>query len=169
MRSKLDSSPRLQCTLRWHKRRVSRAADLPPRRRGVAEGEGDHVSENSAFLERFVDVSFLKWVSRRDMAYHYKLAHVRSLDPASQATQLAALDAIATAVSDPTIFDFDPVLKLDSVLAAQPYAEVKGQGRAGGVLHVVAFLLILLIPSFPPLSWHGSIASTLQDARRCSQ
>ncbi|KAH9025196.1 hypothetical protein EDB84DRAFT_1564128 [Lactarius hengduanensis] len=64
------------------------------------------------------------------MAYHYELAHVRSLDPASQATQLAALDAIAMALCDPTIFDFDPVLRLDSVLAAQPHAEAKGQGRA---------------------------------------
>ncbi|KAH9026899.1 hypothetical protein EDB85DRAFT_1893186 [Lactarius pseudohatsudake] len=62
-----------------------------------------------------------------DMAYHYEFAHVRSLDHASQATQLAALDAIATA---PTIFDFDPVLRLDSVLAAQPHAEARGQGRA---------------------------------------
>ncbi|KAH9026904.1 hypothetical protein EDB85DRAFT_2174185 [Lactarius pseudohatsudake] len=63
----------------------------------------------------------------RDMAYHYEFAHVRSLDHASQATQLAALDAVATA---PTIFDFDPVLRLDSVLAAQPHAEARGQGRA---------------------------------------
>ncbi|KAH9026901.1 hypothetical protein EDB85DRAFT_1893188 [Lactarius pseudohatsudake] len=127
MRFELDSSPGLQRAPRWHIRQVSRAADLPPRRRGVAEGEGDHVSENSAFLERFVYVSFLKWVSRRDMAYDYELSHVRSLDHASQATQLAALDAIATA---PTIFDFDPVLRPDSVLAAQPHAEAKGQGRA---------------------------------------
>ena len=54
------------------------------------------------------------------MAYHYEveLAYVRSLDPA-QATQLAALDAIATALSDPTTFDFDPLFKLDAVLAAQ--------------------------------------------------
>ena len=57
----------------------------------------------------------------RDTAYHYKLAHVRSLDPTSQATQLVALDAIATGLSDPTIFDFDPLFKLDAVLAAQAH------------------------------------------------
>ena len=57
----------------------------------------------------------------RDTAYHYKLAHVRSLDPASQATQRSALDAIATALSNPTIFDFDPLFKLDAVLAAQKH------------------------------------------------
>lgn len=76
-------------------------------------------SEKSAFLERLVDV-FSK-ARQPDTAYYYKLAHVRSLDPASQAAQLAALDAIATAVSDPTIFDFDPLFKLDAVLAAQAH------------------------------------------------
>ncbi|KAH9051065.1 hypothetical protein EDB87DRAFT_1582957 [Lactarius vividus] len=52
--------------------------------------------EKSAFLERSVDVS--------------------------EVTQAAAPDAIATALSDPTIFDFDPLLKLDSVLAAQEHS-----------------------------------------------
>jgi translation initiation factor 3 subunit M len=93
-------------------------------------------SEKSAFLERLVDVfskagqpyvlclsiNFACWrASCRDSAYHYKLAHVRSLDPASPATQRSALDAIATALSNPTIFDFDPLFKLDAVLAAQSH------------------------------------------------
>ncbi|KAI9449221.1 hypothetical protein BJY52DRAFT_1215988 [Lactarius psammicola] len=55
-------------------------------------------------------------VPAKDPAHHYKFAHVRFLDPASQATRLAALDAIAIALSEPTIFDFDP---LDTVLTAQ--------------------------------------------------
>ncbi|KAH9053287.1 PCI-domain-containing protein [Lactarius vividus] len=76
-------------------------------------------SEKSAFLERLVEI-FSK-AGQRATAYHYKLAHVRSLDPASQATQLVALDAIATALSDPTIFDYDPLFKLDAVLAAQAH------------------------------------------------
>ncbi|KAH9168178.1 PCI-domain-containing protein [Lactarius sanguifluus] len=76
-------------------------------------------SEKSTFLERLVEV-FSK-AGQRVTAYHYKLAHLRSLDPASQATQLVALDAIATALSDPTIFDFDPLFKLDAVLAAQAH------------------------------------------------
>ncbi|KAF8263947.1 hypothetical protein EI94DRAFT_1772790 [Lactarius quietus] len=76
-------------------------------------------SEKSAFLERLVDV-FSK-AKQRETAYHYKLAHVRSLDPTSQSTQHTALDAIATALSDPSIFDFDPLFKLDAVLAAQAH------------------------------------------------
>jgi hypothetical protein len=56
-----------------------------------------------------------------DTAYYYKLAYVRSLDPASQSTTPAALDAIATAVSEPTVFDFDPLFKLDAVLAARSH------------------------------------------------
>jgi len=35
--------------------------------------------------------------------------------------QPAALDAIATAVSNPTVFDFDPLFKLDGVLAARSH------------------------------------------------
>ncbi|KAH8989688.1 PCI-domain-containing protein [Lactarius akahatsu] len=76
-------------------------------------------SEKSTFLERLVEV-FSK-AGQRVTAYHYKLAHLRSLDPASQATQLVALDAIATALSDPTIFDFDPLFKLDAVLAVKAH------------------------------------------------
>ncbi|KAH8984219.1 hypothetical protein EDB92DRAFT_1818451 [Lactarius akahatsu] len=41
------------------------------------------------------------------------------------------LDAIATALSDPTIFDFD--LKLDSVLAASAYADAKDRVPGGVV------------------------------------
>ncbi|KAI9435008.1 hypothetical protein BJY52DRAFT_1422310 [Lactarius psammicola] len=39
-------------------------------------------------------------------------------DPALQATRLAVLDAIATALFDPIIFDFDPHFKLEEALAA---------------------------------------------------
>jgi translation initiation factor 3 subunit M len=59
--------------------------------------------------------------ANRDNAYHYKLVHVRSLDPASKSTQPAALNAIATAVSDPAVLDFDPLFKLDAVLAAKSH------------------------------------------------
>ncbi|KAH8988769.1 PCI-domain-containing protein [Lactarius hatsudake] len=76
-------------------------------------------SEKSTFLERLVEV-FSK-AGQRVTAYHYKLSHLRSLDPASHATQLVALDAIATALSDPTIFDFDPLFKLDAVLAVKAH------------------------------------------------
>jgi translation initiation factor 3 subunit M len=56
-----------------------------------------------------------------EAAYYYKLAHVRSLDPTSQSTTPAVLDAIATAVSVPSVFDFDPLFKLDAVLAVHSH------------------------------------------------
>ncbi|KAH9165363.1 hypothetical protein EDB89DRAFT_1911469 [Lactarius sanguifluus] len=57
----------------------------------------------------------------QDKAYHYKLVHICSLDPAPQATQLTELDAIATALSggpDPAIFDFDQLFKAHHGLRA---------------------------------------------------
>lgn len=44
---------------------------------------------------------------------------MRSLDATSEAGKAAAVDAIATALRLPTIFDFDPLLKLDAVVAAK--------------------------------------------------
>ncbi|KAH9054595.1 hypothetical protein EDB83DRAFT_2316346 [Lactarius deliciosus] len=49
---------------------------------------------------------------RDNAAYNYKLAQLRSLDPASQATQPVALNVIATALSDPTLLDFDALFAL---------------------------------------------------------
>ncbi|KAH9971432.1 PCI-domain-containing protein [Lactifluus volemus] len=76
-------------------------------------------AEKSAFLETLV-VAFSK-AGQSETAYYYKLAHVRSLDPTSQSTTPAALDAIATAVSVPSVFDFDPLFKLDAVLAVHSH------------------------------------------------
>ncbi|KAH8982062.1 hypothetical protein EDB86DRAFT_2751506, partial [Lactarius hatsudake] len=56
-----------------------------------------------------------------DMAYHYKHVHFRSLEPASLATQPVALGAIATALSDPITFGFDPLLQPEAIFAAQAY------------------------------------------------
>ena len=53
------------------------------------------------------------------ISLHQKLGHVRSPDPASQPTQLVALDAIPTALPDPPILIIEPLSKLDAVLAAQ--------------------------------------------------
>lgn len=52
----------------------------------------------------------------RAVAYEYSLLYVRSLEPSSEAAQAAALTLIATALRLPTIFDFDPLFKLDAVL-----------------------------------------------------
>ncbi|KAI9445693.1 hypothetical protein BJY52DRAFT_1194150 [Lactarius psammicola] len=54
-----------------------------------------------------------------DAVYNHKLAYVHSTDPASQATQLPALDATPTTLFDATISDFDPLFQLDTVLATQ--------------------------------------------------
>ncbi|KAH9045877.1 hypothetical protein EDB83DRAFT_2523461 [Lactarius deliciosus] len=46
-------------------------------------------------------------IEGEDKAYHFKLTQILSLDPASRLIQLVTLDAITTALSDPTIIDFD--------------------------------------------------------------
>lgn len=51
-------------------------------------------------------------------AYEYSLAHVHSLAPFSPEAQEAAVAAIATALTLPGVFDFDPLFKLDAVVAA---------------------------------------------------
>lgn len=76
-------------------------------------------TEKSAFLKTLVDV--FSRAGQPDTAYYYKLAHVRSLEPTSQSTQTAALDAIATAVSNPAVFEFDPLFKLDAVIATKSH------------------------------------------------
>ena len=53
----------------------------------------------------------------RTVSYQYTLSYVRSLPPTSETGKAAALDAIATALRLPTIFDFDPLFKLDAVIA----------------------------------------------------
>ncbi|KAH9054605.1 hypothetical protein EDB83DRAFT_2521497 [Lactarius deliciosus] len=53
-----------------------------------------------------------------DMAYHFKLALVCSLEPTLQATQPAALDLITTFLSHPTILVFDSPFQLDAAPAA---------------------------------------------------
>ena len=52
----------------------------------------------------------------RTTSYDYSLLYVRSLPPSSQAGQTAAIEAIAAALRLPTIFDFDPLFKLDTIL-----------------------------------------------------
>ncbi|KAI9447444.1 hypothetical protein H4582DRAFT_2068008 [Lactarius indigo] len=74
--------------------------------------------EMRTFLERLFDVS--PKAIRPDKACHYKLMHVRSVGPTSQATWLFVLDVIATVLSDPSIFD--RFFKSTAGLAAQAYA-----------------------------------------------
>ncbi|ETW83622.1 hypothetical protein HETIRDRAFT_116256 [Heterobasidion irregulare TC 32-1] len=76
-------------------------------------------SEKSAFLKALVDA--FTTAGQLDVSYKYKLAYVRSLESSSPDAQHAAIDLIATALSYPTLFDFDTLFKLDSVLALKDH------------------------------------------------
>ncbi|KAJ7129261.1 PCI domain-containing protein [Mycena epipterygia] len=54
-------------------------------------------------------------------AYEYSLAYVRSLPVGSPTTETAAVETIATALRLPFIFDFDPLFKLDAVVAVKDH------------------------------------------------
>ncbi|KAJ6515439.1 PCI domain-containing protein [Mycena sanguinolenta] len=73
--------------------------------------------EKSKFLKTIVDA----YEKSGDLAiaYEYSLEYVRSLPPGGPATETAALETIATALRLPFIFDFDPLFKLDAVVAAK--------------------------------------------------
>jgi translation initiation factor 3 subunit M len=71
----------------------------------------------SDFLKSIVD-AFVK--SRQlETAYTHTLSYVRSLSPTSPSAQSAAVEAIAMALRLPTVFDFDPLFKLDAVVAVR--------------------------------------------------
>jgi hypothetical protein len=57
----------------------------------------------------------------RATSYEYCLSYVRSLPPSSPSAQAAALDAIAPALRLPSLFDFDPLFKLDAIIAAKDH------------------------------------------------
>jgi len=57
----------------------------------------------------------------RETAYQYTLSYVSSLPTVSPDRQSAAIDAIALALRLPSIFDFDPLFKLDAVVAAKDH------------------------------------------------
>lgn len=57
----------------------------------------------------------------RASAYSYSLAYVRSLPATSDEGKAAAVDAIAAALRLPSVFDFDPLFKLDAVVASKDH------------------------------------------------
>lgn len=65
-----------------------------------------------------VDISLAQ---SRLIAHQYLLLYVKTLPPSSQEAREAALAAIASALRLPTIFDFDPLFKLDAVLAVKDH------------------------------------------------
>lgn len=50
-------------------------------------------------------------------SYEYSLSYIRSLSPSSEAAAMAATKLIVSALNNPHIFDFDPLFKLDAVVA----------------------------------------------------
>ncbi|PPQ92379.1 hypothetical protein CVT25_008729 [Psilocybe cyanescens] len=76
--------------------------------------------EKSAFLKSIVDA----YVQAEEpaVAYEYSLLFVQSLSPSSEEAKNSALDVIATALRLPTIFDFDPLFKLDAVINVRDHA-----------------------------------------------
>jgi translation initiation factor 3 subunit M len=81
------------------------------------------------------------------------LLYVRSLPPSSQAGQTAAIEAIAVALRLSTIFDFDPLFKLDTVLALKNH-------------ELFSLLLIFLNDGFPEYqAWERDHPGSLEKYR----
>jgi translation initiation factor 3 subunit M len=57
--------------------------------------------------------------SFRETSYQFLLYYLRVLPPSSQAYSSSALEAIATALRLPSVFDFDPLFKLEAVISVQ--------------------------------------------------
>ncbi|KAG1718160.1 uncharacterized protein EDB91DRAFT_1352529 [Suillus paluster] len=74
--------------------------------------------ERTQFLKSIVD-AFTK-SSQPETAYQYTLSYLSSL-PTSHDGQSAAIDAIALALRLPSLFDLDPLFKLDVVVAAKDH------------------------------------------------
>ncbi|KZT24562.1 PCI-domain-containing protein [Neolentinus lepideus HHB14362 ss-1] len=74
--------------------------------------------EKSQFLKSVSDA--LSKSGQPETAYSYILSYVRSLPSSSPEAQAAAIDAIAAALRLP-IYDFDPLFKLDAVVASKDH------------------------------------------------
>ncbi|KAF5393126.1 hypothetical protein D9757_001224 [Collybiopsis confluens] len=71
--------------------------------------------QKSAFLKSIVDA-----YTKSDQplkAYEYSIIYVRSLSPSSEQGKSAAAQIITSALRLPSVFDFDPLFKLDPVLS----------------------------------------------------
>ncbi|KAG2060054.1 hypothetical protein BDR06DRAFT_1003102 [Suillus hirtellus] len=75
--------------------------------------------ERSQFLKSIVD-AFIQ-SGQPETAYHHTLSYVSSLSSSSPESQSAVVDAIALALRLPSLFDFDPLFKLDAVVSAKDH------------------------------------------------
>ncbi|KAJ6616235.1 PCI domain-containing protein [Mycena sp. CBHHK59/15] len=74
--------------------------------------------DKSAFLKSIADA--YEKAGQLATSYEYSLAYVRSL-PSDASAAHAAVDTIATALRLPFVFDFDPLFKLDAVVAVKDH------------------------------------------------
>ncbi|EIN10991.1 PCI-domain-containing protein [Punctularia strigosozonata HHB-11173 SS5] len=73
--------------------------------------------EKSEFWKGLADT----YVNEPEASYDYILSYLQSLPASSPAAKTAAIDAIAQALRLPSIFNFDPLFKIDAVLAAKDH------------------------------------------------
>ncbi|KAH7909742.1 hypothetical protein BJ138DRAFT_1173548 [Hygrophoropsis aurantiaca] len=104
--------------------------------------------EKSAFLKSIIDA--LTKADQLQTAYEYTLSYITSLPSSSPASELAAIDAIAMALRLPTIFDFDPLFKLDAIVASKDH-------------ELFSLLQIFLNGGLPEFqAWSGSHAAAFE-------
>ncbi|TBU32985.1 PCI-domain-containing protein [Dichomitus squalens] len=75
--------------------------------------------EKSSFVKLIVGA--YKKAEQPAASYQYQLSYVRSLPPSSPEAQSAAIDAVASALRLHNNFDFDPLFRLDAVVAAKDH------------------------------------------------
>ncbi|KAI0920978.1 hypothetical protein AcW1_004894 [Taiwanofungus camphoratus] len=75
--------------------------------------------EKSEFLKQLSDISAKS--GQAEASYEYTLSYVRSLPSPSPAAQIAAVDAIASALRLPSMFDLDPLFRIDAVVSAKDH------------------------------------------------
>lgn len=54
-----------------------------------------------------------------DISYEYALSYLRSLPSSSETARAVAVETIATALRLPATFNFDPLFRLDAVIAVK--------------------------------------------------
>ncbi|KAI0080812.1 PCI-domain-containing protein [Panus rudis PR-1116 ss-1] len=75
--------------------------------------------EKSSFFKHLVDIYSKS--GDRDLAYQYQFSYVRSLPASSPSAEPAAVELIASALRLPNIIEFDPLFRLDAVVAANKH------------------------------------------------
>ncbi|KAG5639667.1 hypothetical protein H0H81_005850 [Sphagnurus paluster] len=108
-------------------------------------------SEKADFL-KIVSAAY-ETVSQPENAYEYEQLYIRELPSDSPTIQDGAVNLIATALRLPTVFDFDPLFKLDAVLTEKGH-------------DLYSLLQIFLNSGLPEFqAWEASHADLLEKHR----